>query len=69
MPKDPHDQVALVRRYQLPVHHPRAAAEEEAVLRPEVEVEGAEAGVEVHHPEVAGAAGAVEVAGVAGVQD
>lgn len=52
--------------YQLPVHHPRAAAaEEEAVLRPEVEVVGAEVGAEVlHHPEVAGAAGAVEVAGV-----
>jgi hypothetical protein len=33
----------------------------EVVLRPEVEVVGAEVGVEVlHHPEVAGAAGAVE---------
>jgi hypothetical protein len=38
-----------------------------ALLRPEVEVVGAEVGVEVlHHPEVAGAAGAAEVVGVQG---
>jgi hypothetical protein len=64
MPRDPHDRTALTWTYRLPVHHPRAevvVVVGEVVLRPEVEVVGAEVGVEVlHHPEVAGAAGAVE---------
>jgi hypothetical protein len=63
MPRDPHDRTALTWTYRLPVHHPRAevVVVAEVVLRPEVEVGGAEVGVEVlHHPEVAGAAGAVE---------
>jgi hypothetical protein len=65
MPRDPHDRTALTWTYRLPVHHPRAevvvVVVAEVVLRPEVEVVGAEVGVEVlHHPEVAGAAGAVE---------
>jgi hypothetical protein len=71
MPRDPHDREALMWTYWLPVHHPQAEEEEEeAVLRPEVEVVGAEVGAEVlHRPEVAGAVAAgVGVGVVVGVQ-
>ena len=71
MPKDPHDRAALTWTYRLP-GHPEVVVEvvveaAEGVLRPEVEVVGAEVGAEVlHHPEVAEAVGAVGLVGAQG---